>query len=151
MNLLLYSPEGDDNEQKLLALTQKKSIGIEIYRSPEAFEARLREPMQIPKIIVIIADPEALAKFSEWDNLLSDRQLVLILTDDSAETIRLAHKFRPRYVALRGDNLEEVGAILERLILRCEVQGTIPQQVAGYPRPRGTKEASMNLSIKGRS
>jgi hypothetical protein len=135
MNLLLYSPDGDDNEQKLLALIGK-TAGIEIYRSHEAFDARLREPMQIPKIVVIIADQKVLSRLCEWGKLLSDRQLILILTDDSAQTIRLAHKFRPRYVAFKGDNIEDVGTVLERLILRCEAQGNIqrnlPQQVASY-------------------
>jgi hypothetical protein len=122
MNLLLYSPEADADEYRLLNVI-KKTEGIEIYRSPEAFQTRLKVPTQIVKIIILIANREALSTFSEWDDLLKDRQIILILTDDATETLSLAHKFRPRYVAFKGDDLLDVGIVLERLILRCEAQG----------------------------
>lgn len=121
MNLMLYSPESDADEHQLLALI-RKTEGIEIHRSTEAFRARLVEPVQIAKIIILIAGRETLSRFSEWGDLLNDRQLILILTDDSAETISMAHRFRPRYVAFKGGNIEDVGTVLERMILRCEAQ-----------------------------
>lgn len=121
MNLLLYSQEADTDEHQLLALI-RKTEGIEIYRSTEAFRARLAEPVQIAKIIIVIADQKTLFRLSEWDDLLNDRKLILILTDDSAETISMAHRFRPRYIAFKGDNIEEVVSVLEHMILRLKAQ-----------------------------
>jgi hypothetical protein len=121
MNLLLYSSEADADEHQLLAHI-KNTEGIEIYRSAEALWARLVKPAQIAKIFILIADRETLSRFSEWGDLLNDRQLILILTDDSAETIRIAHSFRPRYVSIKGGNFEDVGNVLERMILRMEAQ-----------------------------
>ena len=121
MNLLLYSPEADADEHQLLAHI-KKTEGIEIYRSTEAFRTRLADPARSAKIIILITDRETLSRFSEWVDLLNDRQLILILTDDSADTIRMAHKLRPRYVSIKGGNLEDVGNVLERMILRSKAQ-----------------------------
>lgn len=121
MNLMLYSPEADADEYQLLAHINKAEE-IVIYRSAEAFRARLAEPVQIAKIIIVIADQKTLFRLIEWDDLLNDRKLILILTDDSAETISMAHRFRPRYVAFKGDNIEDVVTVLEKMILRCEAQ-----------------------------
>lgn len=122
MNLLLYSPEGDRTVQTLLALTDKAS-GIEICRTLDAFRAHLIKPTDTLRVIVAIADRNVLTRFCEWGDLLEGHCLILLLTEDSAESIRLAHRFRPRYVAFAGDDLEELGSVLERLIQRCEEMG----------------------------
>lgn len=89
--------------------------------SLDALAALLREPEYRPQVgLFALESREELLGLIAMRKLLGDLPLVLIIPDQLAETIALAHRLRPRFVAARGQDLAEVALVLEKMLVTME-------------------------------
>ncbi|HOW86388.1 MAG TPA: hypothetical protein P5119_11020 [Candidatus Aminicenantes bacterium] len=89
---------------------------LEVFSSLAGFEARLRGPKG-NRSLVVVWDPTVgdLAALAGLNDRLAGLRILLVLPDDGAETVALAHKLRPAYISYAGDGIAEIMAVLGRL------------------------------------
>lgn len=89
---------------------------LETFMDMRAFEARLRGPKTPPALgVVWDPGPEQLRALETRRDLFGGVRLLLVLPDDSAETVALAHRLRPAYITYVDEGGSDVLAVLERL------------------------------------
>lgn len=98
---------------------------LETFMDMGAFEARLRGP-KIPPALGVVWDPcpEQLRALETRRDLFSGVRLLLVLPDDAAETVALAHRLRPAYIAYVDEGGADVLAVLERLAATAGASGS---------------------------
>lgn len=85
-------------------------------QSLDALSALLREPEYRPQVGLLAPESgKEILGLSAMRILLGDLPFVLIVPDSQAETVALAHRLRPRFIAAQGQNLAEVALVLKRM------------------------------------
>ena len=88
-------------------------------RSLEALEGRLRQPRHNIKIVFIsVSDALEMAQLTNLRSLLMDLKLVLVLPRRDPDTIAWAHTLGPRFIAYADNGFEQVGAVLDKMMLQ---------------------------------
>jgi hypothetical protein len=89
---------------------------LEVYYDLQRFAARIRRPKD-PSSVAIVWDPtrEDLRNIGAMRPLLEGIRTLLVLPDEDAETVVLAHKLLPAYIAYIDDGITEIVSVLERL------------------------------------
>ncbi|MBU2551987.1 MAG: hypothetical protein KKB20_26490 [Proteobacteria bacterium] len=119
MNMLFYAAEVTDDTQRLEELIQTTldMENIEVFRNIEAFMSGLKRPRLYPALALIAtASRSELLDITRLEPLLDDVKIVLILPDCEDETLALGHRLRPRYMSFAGDRMEDVAAILKKMM-----------------------------------
>jgi len=118
VNLFVYMPQPGDKARELLrAMPPFISEGsLEIFRDLPAFSARIRKLKNSLSIALLwISTAEELKELATWRDFLAGVRTVLILPDEDAGTIALAHKIFPVYIAYADDDTAEVVSVIRRL------------------------------------
>jgi hypothetical protein len=91
--------------------------GIEVYKTVKSFSERLRQPMEDPKMaILLISSRNDLMDIVSIQHLFRDTPIILFTPDNEAETIALAHQLRPRFLSdLQGD-FRVVTEVLKKMV-----------------------------------
>jgi len=89
---------------------------LEVYYDLQRFTARIRRPKD-PSSVAIVWDPtqEDLRDIGAMRPLLEGMRTLLVLPDEDAETVVLAPKLLPAYIAYIDDGITEIVSVLERL------------------------------------
>jgi len=101
MRILLYTKEADESGEKWKEILQSnfKDSRVESFRTAHDLTHRLREPSEETKIAILrIDDHEDLKHFVSIQPLFLNIPLIIQVPDDSAATLQLAHRLRPRYL-----------------------------------------------------
>jgi len=118
MNLFLYMRTPGGREDGLLsAVAPYVSAGsLEVFTDFRSFAERARKPKQTPSVAVVY-NPNApdLRALVSLRDFLRDVRVLLILPDQDEETIALAHRVRPAYLAYVDDGISGVVSVLKRL------------------------------------
>ena len=70
-----------------------------------------------PDVYVLLADtPSRLASFEKLKTLLADKRLVLVLPDDTEETLSRVYRFYPRYFTVMSDTCADLRDVLAKMI-----------------------------------
>ncbi|MFA7382771.1 MAG: hypothetical protein WC001_04920 [Desulfurivibrionaceae bacterium] len=73
-------------------------------------------------MVVLVVDREELARMFSLRERFMETPLVLVLPDDSGETVRMGHRLRPRFVGFFSRGFSDVAAVVARLLARtCQV------------------------------
>jgi hypothetical protein len=128
MNLffLMARPSGRGEELLNAAAPFASGGRLEVFYDFEGFAARMRRPKDSPSV-AFIWDPtgDDLRKLSPLKDLLAGVRTVLILHDQSKETIAFAHRLLPAYIAYIDDAIPDIVSVLGRLSeTRGEGMGT---------------------------
>lgn len=92
---------------------------IAVSRSLESLSKELRRPVDDTSVVVALAtEREELSNLLLFENLLSDRRLILVLPNDDPETLSQGHVLRPRYLSFTTGNYSDVAAVLEKMAAR---------------------------------
>ena len=122
--VLFYSNgSGFRLKQGILGMIEdwEKRCCIREAQSLDALAALLREPEYRPQIgLFAFESRKEILGLIAMRDLLGDLPLLLILPDQTAETVSLAHRLRPRLVAAKGQDLAEVALVLEKMLLAME-------------------------------
>jgi hypothetical protein len=99
---------------------------VEIYEDLDRFTLELNKPVSGGIIIVMgISDRVELIRTACFREMITEPTLILILPDDGAETISLAHRLRPRFLCFADEDFAGVAAVLARLIARTRLNKSI--------------------------
>jgi hypothetical protein len=113
-----YLPRALEEGQELLNAVAPIVAGgrLEVYYDLQRFAARIRRPKDRSSV-AIVWDPtrEDLRDIGAMRPLLEGIRTLLVLPDEDAETVVLAHKLLPAYIAYIDDGIAEIVSVLERL------------------------------------
>lgn len=118
MYIFAYLPRALEEGHELLNAVAPIVAGgrLEVYYDLQRFAARIRRPKD-PSSVAIVWDPtrEDLRDIGAMRPLLEGIRTLLVLPDEDAETVVLAHKLLPAYIAYIDDGITAIVSVLERL------------------------------------
>lgn len=122
MNMYLYVAGNPGYTEKLLNLIDS-SMGRrqDVTLLPADFPASTFLDFNLHNGDVLIlapADRHELDQLLTMKNLLRDFRLILILPDNSGDTVARGHALMPRYLAFIDQDAEEIVRVLGRMIAR---------------------------------
>jgi hypothetical protein len=123
MNLFFYIARPGGREEQLLgAVAPIVSRGsLEVFRNFRSLVERVRRPKESFSAAVIFNPTnEDLRKLVSIRDFLDETRVLLILPDQEEETIALAHRIFPTYIAYLDGDISGVVSVLKRL---AEAQG----------------------------
>ncbi len=120
MEVFLYSSEIEGKEKEIESMMEKllPAHRLDVLRSIDNLSKKLQEAWKERPIVVILAH-----KIDELIDLVSIREqlhavrLILILPDAEEGTISLAHRLRPNYLTYFHRGVEELKAVLEKMMM----------------------------------
>lgn len=118
VNVFVYMPRpGEKGNELLRAMPPFISEGsLEIFRDLQGFSTRIRKLKNSLSIALLwISTDEELKELASWRDYLAGVRTVLILPDEDAGTIALAHKIFPAFIAYADDDMTEVISVIRRL------------------------------------
>lgn len=118
VNIVLYARDADIlvNMQGIVARLMP-TVHTELYRNTDTFAESLRKSVYDSTVAVIVAaDKNDLYDLSSLQQLLWGTRMILVLPDADEETVALGHSLRPRFISSRGDGLENVAAVLGKML-----------------------------------
>lgn len=118
MSLILYSSRaGTENglQDLLQSVFPKKEL--EVCKTQDSLCQRLKQCFDGMAVVVLIAaNRDELYDLLAFDKLLSDLRIILILPDRDKDAVRRAHALRPRFITYADGNLEDVAAVVEKML-----------------------------------
>jgi hypothetical protein len=118
MHLLVFSTDRDKCSKLLQATTSMSSdvLTLDLFNSLESFFEHLRQPIPPNTAALIVArDRRELRKLLPLSDFLWDLRMIVAVPDEKPETLELARRFRPRYVASGDDDFSNVAAVLKKM------------------------------------
>ncbi len=118
MILILYTSHWEEPAERLQRLIQSSFPfeGIEIYRTLNSFLHRLQNPPDLPFVIVLlVGERNELFDFRSIDHLLAGTRLILVLPDQAEETLRTAHRLRPRYLTYADSDFSDLAQVIKKM------------------------------------
>lgn len=122
MILLFYARRWEEPMERLEKLIQSSlpGDGIEIYRTIGSFLHRLQHPPDVPFVIVLFAAGEGeLSDIYALHLLLQGTRLILVLPDQGEETLKAAHRLRPRYIAYTDNDFMHLIGVIQKMAQTC--------------------------------
>jgi hypothetical protein len=116
--LLFYTKQWEEPMERLEKLIQSSlpGDGIEIYRTMHGFLHRLQHPPEIPFVIVLFAaGEEELSDIYALHLLLEGTRLILVLPDQGEETLKVAHRLRPRYITYTDHDFTDLVGVIQKM------------------------------------
>jgi len=90
---------------------------LEVYRGLAGLEERLRRPRDACCAAIVFGPShEDLEKIVGLRGFFQDAKILLVLGDQSPETIALAHKLKPTYISEFDDGTSGVVSVLKHLV-----------------------------------
>ncbi len=87
-----------------------------VFPTVSSLIARLRRPVSgAPVLILFPKGRRELEKLLAARHLMRDLRLILVLDDAGAESLSVAHRLRPRYIAYSDSNLSDLVAVTTRM------------------------------------
>ena len=109
---------------------------VTYFRTLGALERRLRQPRHNIEIVLIsISGAIEMAKLTEMRQLLMDLRLLLVLPKRNEDTVAWAHKLGPRFIAYADNGVEQIGAVLSKMLEKAPIKF---QPASGQARRHGS-------------
>jgi hypothetical protein len=121
MKLLYYVKTMDGAGKKLHSVIQSlfHLLPIEILRTIESLNRRLRQPVNNFNIAVLLASSkEDLLDLLAIRDLFWNLRIILIIPDRKSETVAMGHMLRPRFLSYADGNFKDVDAVLKKMLER---------------------------------
>jgi len=107
MRILLYAKEAAESVSRRREILESnfKDRGVETFPTVDGLARRLRQPSEETKILILmIQEPQELKRILSIQHHFLNVPLMIQVPDDSAETLQMAHRLRPRYLnGAQGD------------------------------------------------
>ena len=120
MKIFLYLPDRQELGHGLHACIMNRVANgqLAFFESFKKMSACLRQFLQRGDIVIFQASTTGeLDKLVFLRDLFEDVRLILILPQRSAETIAKAHLLRPRFITFADNDISEIPAVLEKMLL----------------------------------
>jgi hypothetical protein len=119
MKVLLYSRESAESGNRLQRFLETRLPGrqMEVHRTIEGLGERLKAPHEGEMVAVLQANSrEDLSALLSIRHPLQNIKTILLAPDREEETIALAHQLRPRFLSYIDNDLDDVAAVLEKML-----------------------------------
>jgi hypothetical protein len=118
MRLLVCSTDQNRSLKFMQATSSLSSdaLSLDLFQSLESFFERLQQP--IPPntaALIVTGDAQDLGKLVSMAEFLWNLRVIVALPDDSPETLSLARRFWPRYIASADSDFSDVAAVLKKM------------------------------------
>ncbi len=121
MDLILFTHQ--DSFKKGVTLKKildqnLKGVVIKNLQTFNSFKARLKQVSNYNKeIFILLAESKKrLNELTSLIDLMEDKRIILVLSDDSKATVSIAHKFSPRYFTYVNDTYVDLCDVLVKMI-----------------------------------
>jgi hypothetical protein len=102
-------------EEGLSTLVPGESV--EVYRSIDDLANRLKRLLDHDAIAILqVRAKEELLDLVSISNLLQDVRVILLLSDREEETISLAHRLRPRFLANSESGFSDTMSVVRKML-----------------------------------
>lgn len=118
MNLIFYSREDDETSRRIMEYLhcEMKGERVLVCRTAEQILKMLfHSTYEALVAVLLISDKEDLEDILSIEEALRTIKIILILPDTRGEILSRAHALKPRFLAQRDENLEEVAAVIEKM------------------------------------
>lgn len=125
MALILYLSKGNEFEERLMKIVRETlpKEKVEVYTTIDELSSRIHKSIfDIGVIVLCASNREELRGFLHLRDFLYDLRIILVLSEDDAETIAMAHALRPRFLTWRENNLSSIGSVLLRIVNLYSIQ-----------------------------
>ncbi len=119
MRILLYAKtiEPFTDRLKNLIATHFSEGKIDVYQTIDTLSQRLRQPMEEPKIAILLTGSRGdLMDILSIQHLFRGTPIILFAPDNERETIALAHQLRPRFLCDFHSDCRVVTEVLKRMV-----------------------------------
>ena len=90
---------------------------LEIIYSYDRLCTRLRKvPQEIEFVILLAIDETQLLRLVALNSLLDNVHTIIVLPDRKTETVHMGHRLQPRLIAYSGDDFDDVGAVISKMM-----------------------------------
>jgi len=148
MNLIVFVPTKNRNTRRLFDAIEKLELdaGLELHHSAGSLFRRLCQPArEVLAAVLVMTRREDFDEIFVLRELLADIPLIIVLPHGNDDLVPRAHLLRPRFVSFWDQCLQEVPAVLVRM-LGQEPAGRL--QHSGLHRP-GRKQISKRNQLNG--
>ena len=119
MNLFICLPAVSEKGRRLLESARliRPGINVEVFDTRSALVTRLRQPKE-DSLIVVLFDPshDDLEGLRNARGLLVGVPLLLVLSDQDAPTMALAHRLRPSFINYVDSDMGQLFAVIRKLL-----------------------------------
>lgn len=123
--MLFFAAEKNPVVETLEQMLEKQrwTRKVTYCRTLGALERRLRQPRHHIEIVLIsVSDAIEMAKLTEIRQLLLDLRLLLVLPKRNEDTVAWAHKLGPRFIAYADNGVEQIGAVLGKMLEKSPIK-----------------------------
>jgi hypothetical protein len=120
MQLFFYANSGNGQKNRLETAIHGVVPGacVEFFGTLDEFRERLHCLIEPNSIAVLLAsDREELIRMQMFRKLLPEIFVILVLPDQSENTIALAHALMPRYLVQKDDPFTDLQGVLTKMAL----------------------------------
>lgn len=91
--------------------------GLELYRTVENLSRRLhKNKVDASVALLLVSNRDELSSLVSLRSLMSDIRIILIIPDEEEGTVTLAHKLRPKFLATKDSDLQDLAAVLMKML-----------------------------------
>jgi hypothetical protein len=109
--------EGTGRELQEVLYNDLPEMPLEIFTGFDDLVTGLKRPEAEPAVVVlVIADRSELEEFLPLRPMLEDASVILLLPEQSPETLSLAQQLNPDYIKDAEDDLVEVATIIDEIL-----------------------------------
>ncbi len=129
MNLFcLMTAKGGEGERFLQAASPLFSPDkVEVFRDVDSFAERLRKPRDPSCAVLAVGPSDAdVRKIVSLRDFLKDGRILLVLGDQSEETISLVHKTLPTYISYLDNGTAGIVTVLKQVMKGSGVKEVEP-------------------------
>jgi hypothetical protein len=123
MNLFIFLPALSEKGRRFLDGVGQlpPGVNVEVFDTRAGFIWRLRQPKG-DSLIAILYDPshEDLDEVRSARQFLADVPMLLVLSDQDAMTMALAHRLLPSYIAYVDSDLAQLFSVVRKLLPAAE-------------------------------
>lgn len=128
MDLVLYfseEAEGPGRQFQEVLNNTLPEIQLELFTSFEELVTGLNRPEAEPAVVVLVISNRAeLEEFLPLRKVLQNTRVILVLPDESRETMGLAQRLNPHYIKSADDDFVELATIIDEILKERRVSST---------------------------
>lgn len=145
MNVFLYTSELCAAGQDLRSMLQQELAAqqLALFSNITDMASFLGLAMKNNDIVLAVIDtPEELKELLTIRFLLEDVRLIILMAMENEEDIAIAHRLRPRFLSTLESDLQQVTAVLHRMMAQ-EIAQQISDPFSSQPGPEAKETANL--------
>jgi DNA-binding NarL/FixJ family response regulator len=133
VDLILYFSEeaaGPGRQLQEMLNNTLPDVRLELFTDFEELVTALKRPEAEPAVIVlVISNPTEMEAFLILRPAMQKAEVILVLTDESAENVGLAQRLNPRYISMAGEDFVDLATVIDAILQERRISSTGGQTI----------------------